>query len=211
MPLWCCCLAEPNKLCSRFCTSPLIFIEPTSWLQPTLKRPIFCEMLDQVPGLIWPNSWSIVNARGGLELCSYWVSRPLATFMAVCLSIQRPRSVSLHGLPLRVCHPHFEIIPLTNDRGISRREDISWTDLLQQWHPITVTHTNSVCSLDQPILSQMFLKADCMARCLIWSHHWNIPDLNAEIHQYCNPALDFNVAQKNCRTLRPAWGSSHSD
>ena len=56
---WCCCLAEPNKVCTRFCTSQVIFFLPISWLQLTLKRLIFGETLDQVPGLIWPNSRSL--------------------------------------------------------------------------------------------------------------------------------------------------------
>lgn len=43
---------------------------------------------------------------------------------------------------------------------------MSQTGLLHQWHPITAPHWNSVNSLGRPILSQMLVKADCMARCV---------------------------------------------
>lgn len=52
--------------------------------------------------------------------------------------------------------------------GIPRREEISQTDLLHWWHIVTVPRQNSVSSLEEPIPSQMFVKVDCTARCLIF-------------------------------------------
>lgn len=60
---WCCCLAEPNKFCTRFCTTPVIFFEPISCLQPTLKR-LFGEGLNHGPGRMWPISGPL-----GLNYC----------------------------------------------------------------------------------------------------------------------------------------------
>ena len=78
----------------------------------------------------------------------------------------------LCGLPLRGWvavvpnHFHFVIIPLTVDCGIFSREEISRLDSLHRWHPITVPRWNSLSSWERPILSQMFVEADCMPRCL---------------------------------------------
>ncbi len=59
---------------------------------------------------------------------------------------ERSHSVTSHGLSLHgwvAAVPkffHFPIISLTVDRGISRRDDISQTDSLQRWHPVSVPH-----------------------------------------------------------------------
>ncbi|CAI9599509.1 unnamed protein product [Staurois parvus] len=41
---------------------------------------------------------------------------------------------------------HFVIIPLTVDRGISSRKEISRMDLLHRWQLITVPRLNSLSS-----------------------------------------------------------------
>ncbi len=57
---------------------------------------------------------------------------------------ERSHSVTLHGLSLHdwvAAVPkffNFPIMSLTVDRGISRRDDISQTDSLQRWHPVSV-------------------------------------------------------------------------
>lgn len=56
---------------------------------------------------------------------------------------------------------HFPVVLLKVDCGISTNDEISQTDL---WHPVIVPHLNSVSSLKQSVLSQMFVKADLMAR-----------------------------------------------
>lgn len=83
----------------------------------------------------------------------YWVSRahhaPQRTATPLC---------SLHGLRF-----HFTITPLTVDGWISRGEDISQSDLLQRWHPITAPCSNSASSLERHNLPQMLVKADYLA------------------------------------------------
>lgn len=74
-------------------------------------------------------------------------------------------SVILCGLSLCGCvavleHVHFAIIPLL----VEYLEEVSQTDLLQQQHPITALPSSSMSSLEQPVLSQMFVKANCIAR-----------------------------------------------
>lgn len=46
-------------------------------------------------------------------------------------------------------------------------QEISETNLLQRWNPVTGQQGDSGSFLEQPILSQVFAKADCMARYLI--------------------------------------------
>lgn len=39
---------------------------------------------------------------------------------------------------------------------------------LQRWHPVIVPCSNSVSSLKQPIVSQLFVKAECMSKLAAW-------------------------------------------
>lgn len=66
------------------------------------------------------HSFCAVNVRGGLELCSYTVSRALAT----CTQNARQTcSVALRGLTL-LTHLRFAVIPLTVDRGGKKATDL---------------------------------------------------------------------------------------
>jgi hypothetical protein len=82
-------------------------------------------------------------------------------------------SVSLCGLPLRgwaVVAPrrfHFTIAALTVDQGSSIWAEIWWTDLLERWHPMTVSRWMSLSSSLRPFYCQCFVHRDCMAVCLI--------------------------------------------
>lgn len=46
-------------------------------------------------------------------------------------------------------------------------KEISQTDLLQRWNPVAGQKADSGSFLEQLILSQVFAKADCIARYLI--------------------------------------------
>lgn len=65
------------------------------------------------------------------------------------------RAVTLCGLTLwgwaAVVHKHFHfvILSLTADCGVYMREEMSQTDLLLSWHPITLPHWNSMRSFFQ--------------------------------------------------------------
>jgi hypothetical protein len=79
---------------------------------------------------------------------------------AMCFSTRRSRSVSLCGLPLHCCSVvsprrfHFTITALTVDQGSSRRADIWRTDLLERWHPMTVSRWKSLSSSVRPFYCQ---------------------------------------------------------
>lgn len=79
------------------------------------------------------------------------------------------------------CWCYQLLLPITVDYGIFGNEKISWLDLLQMWHPITVPHWNSLISWDWPILSQMFVEAVCTPRCWILQTCGHESDWNALI------------------------------
>ena len=55
---------------------------------------------------------------------------------------------------------------ITDSCGIFSSEEISRLDLLHRWHPITAPRWSSPSSWERAILSQMFVEAVCMQRCL---------------------------------------------
>lgn len=75
-------------------------------------------------------------------------------------------AVTLCGLAVAVVPKsfHFAVIPLTVDCGISRRAKISQIVLLQWWLPI-ISPRLKFSKLFTTTHSQMFVKADCIARC----------------------------------------------
>lgn len=79
------------------------------------------------------------------------------------LSHRRPCTVTLCGLPLYGWVAvvakwfHFSLIPLTVNSEMTRREDISTTGVLQQWHPITLQFNEF---FKTTLFSHMFVKAD---------------------------------------------------
>lgn len=94
----------------------------------------------------------------GLELCSHWVSREMPSFtqyaplhLVTLLSNFMWSAISC-WLAVLPKYSHFAIIPHTPNHRIFRREEISRTFLLQWWNPITAPHSNSVSSLELPIL-----------------------------------------------------------
>lgn len=111
-----------------------------------------------------------VNSRWGLKLIYFYsFSTMLVTFVLRALHLATPLSLYVTltlcgllcaGVPVVQLH---NITTYCLHHGICLREEISQHDLLQQRHPVTVSHWNSVNSLERLILSQMFVQADCMA------------------------------------------------
>lgn len=170
--------------------------------------------------------WANLKATWSLEVCSDWLCRSWRPLRTMRFSIRWSRSVSLRGLSLcgRVAvvpkHFHFLIIQLTVDCGIFRSEEISRLDLLHRWHPITVPHWNSLSSWERPILSQMFVKAVCMPRCLIlytcghgndWnSWFWLFGSVSEYFWQYsvysCTDAPFFKLCVSSwTRKMQNSW------
>lgn len=97
-----------------------------------------------------------VNARG-LECCSCWFSRVLATFTQSTTSLCNFTWFDTLWL---TCWA-FWTITLCNNFLVSRREQTCCSSAF--YYSITVMSYLQCC-----ILLQMCVKADCTARCLIW-------------------------------------------
>lgn len=84
---------------------------------------------------------------------------------AICASALGDPYVTLCDLAVAVVPKsfHFAVI-LTVDCGISRRAEISQIVLLQWWLPIISPHLK-FSKLFTTTHSQLFVKADCIARC----------------------------------------------
>ena len=109
-------------------------------------------------------SWANLKATWSLEV---WRG---SDFCALCASASADPalsfSVAYHFMAVVPNRFHFVITPLTADCGIFSSEESSRLDLLHRWHPITVPRWNSLSSWERRTLSQMFVEAVCMPRCL---------------------------------------------
>lgn len=86
----------------------------------------------------------------------------------------------------------FAIFMLTVNLMISRREDISWTDLLQWCHPVTAPHWNSASSLQRPILLLMFLKAGHTVQCVTVKHSDSKIRRRGHMVCFCSSFIGYN-------------------
>lgn len=100
-----------------------------------------------------------VDARWGLQLCSYWDSKALVTLLRDA-ALSEPVLELHHDALLRVWVSVVSKcfgLTITPAKANCGKEEMSPTELLQQSHPIIAPHSNSVA----------FLKTDWLARCLI--------------------------------------------
>lgn len=111
-----------------------------------------------------------VNARD-LLLCSYYNYWE-----------ERCHSVTLHSLLLH--------------GWVAKPQE---TDLLQFCHPIRVPHSGSQNSLKWTILWQMYVKADCMARCLM-ARRQKIPEIKIKRSRSTILFVNGLWRFKKCRT-----------
>lgn len=108
----------------------------------------FSSITDQPPSSFWHALFVLLAPEEACNLVSSWVTRALATGM----HFTPQHLVILHGLPLcgsvAVSPKRFQIaiIPFKDDHGISGKEKVSQTDLLQRRHPFTVLCCNSASS-----------------------------------------------------------------
>jgi hypothetical protein len=113
--------------------------------------------------------------RGSLELASEYCNRGQTIVTRYVLQHSAIPFWSHSGLLLHcwaVVSPrrfHFTITILTVDRATFSRADIWRTDLLERWHPMTVTELFS-----KTILMPMFVYGDCVSVCqnLNTCHLW---------------------------------------
>lgn len=103
-----------------------------------------------------------INARKDLYRCSYWISIELANFKHYAAQPSATLHCNFMRLPLYgwvavvAKWLHFSLIPLTVNSEMIRREDISKTGMLQQWHPHTLKFNEFFRT---NLFSHMFVKA----------------------------------------------------
>lgn len=119
-----------------------------------------------------------VNVQGDLEVCSYWVSRALVTFMHY-LSTWQPCSVTLGSATLQLGLLNAPTLQWYHLHLIL--EEIPCTKLLQvhSWHLITLLCLNSASSLVQLILYWCFILYTCG-----WKHLNPKPNRCTILSQY---------------------------
>lgn len=111
-----------------------------------------------------------------------------------------PRSVSLHGL---LCHGwavvdprrfHFTIIAFGANQGRSSRGEISWIDLWQKWHPMTLPCVKSLRSS---------VRLFCMFVCVLDFMHLLAPGVAETRDTWSDPAHEVLISSLlRCRKQR---------
>lgn len=91
--------------------------------------------------------------------------------------------LQLHGWVLVPKRFHFARIPLIADCGITSREEISQTDLLQRWRAVAAPHLSSLNSSEPPILPQMFVNLT------VWLCFWFNAHLSIYLYIYMHVSL----------------------